>query len=195
MKIIAITSPIAVDEEAVVIRRLLANGIDIVHLRKPEVGIDYCRELLEQLTSLERKRIVVHDYFVLYEEYGLQGAHLNRNITHYPTHYDGSRSCSCHSFDELVRYKEECDYLFLSPIFDSISKVGYSSQFSDEELRRAANEGIIDSRVIALGGVTFDMIPYLRTLNFGGVAMLGALLNIDTLLNEGEDFLSSRTLF
>ena len=42
-------------------------------------------------------------------------------------------------------------------------------------LRQAADDGIIDEKVIALGGVTFDKLPYLRELNFGGAAMLGAL--------------------
>lgn len=83
-----------------------------------------------------------------------------------------------HTFEEVLRYKEECDYLFLSPIFDSISKRGYKSRFSDEVLRRASVEGLIDSKVIALGGVTLDKIPYLRSLNFGGVAMMGAINDI-----------------
>ena len=41
--------------------------------------------------------------------------------------------------------------------------------------------GIIDEKVIALGGVTFDKIPYLKRLNFGGVAMIGGLYNLETL--------------
>lgn len=174
MLIIAITSPKAVVGEAALIRGLLARDIDLVHLRKPEADIDYCRELLEQLTPSERARIVVHDHFALYEEYALRGVHLNRNITHYPPDYRGSRSRSCHSLEEVVRYKEECDYLFLSPIFDSISKAGYCSKFSRYELQRAADEGVIDHRVVALGGVTRDKIPYLESLHFGGAAMLGA---------------------
>lgn len=75
-----------------------------------------------------------------------------------------------------MHYKDECDYLFLSPIFDSISKAGYRSAFSHEQLQRAADEGVIDRKVIALGGVTPERIPYLHSLGFGGVAMLGALL-------------------
>ena len=74
-----------------------------------------------------------------------------------------------------MRYKADYDYLLLSPIFDSISKQGYRSGFSDEELRRASDEGIIDHKVIALGGVTPDRIGYLESLNFGGVAMMGAI--------------------
>ena len=96
-----------------------------------------------------------------------------------------SRLCcltrSCHSLDEIVRYKQEYDYLFLSPIFDSISKVGYTSQFSHDELLRASSMGIIDSRVVALGGVTPDKIAYLEQLGFGGAAMCGAIYRVEAL--------------
>lgn len=172
---IAITLPDAISGEVATIRRLLADGFDIVHLRKPNASIEYCRQLLGGLSVAERSRIVVHDYYSLYREFALRGVHLNRNIVSLPSDYCGSRTRSCHSFEEVVRYKAEVDYLFLSPIFDSISKAGYRSAFSHEKLHRAANEGIIDSRVIALGGVAPDKISYLESLGFGGVAMSGAV--------------------
>ena len=178
---IAITQPFAVNKEDVIIRHLLANGFDVVHLRKPDADIEYCRDLLGRLSPAEHSRIVVHDYPVLYDEYTLRGIHLNHNYTSYPPHYQGTRTRSCHTFEEVARYKDECDYLFLSPIFDSISKVGYRSRFSHAELSRASAEGIIDERVVALGGVTFDKIAYLKELNFGGIAMLGGLYNLESL--------------
>lgn len=172
---IAITLPDAIRGEVAIVRRLLLDGFDIVHLRKPNADIEYCRQLLAELTDVERSRIVVHDYYALYEEFGLRGVHLNRNIESLPSDYRGSHTRSCHSLEEVVCHKEEVDYLFLSPIFDSISKVGYRSAFTHDELRRAADERIIDSRVIALGGVTADKISYLESLGFGGVAMSGAI--------------------
>lgn len=172
---IAITQPYAIDGEDAIIRHLLANGFDIVHLRKPDADVAYCRELLGRLSLIERRRIVAHDYYSLYEEYALRGIHLNHNISSYPANYRGTRTRSCHSFEEVVRYKEECDYLFLSPIFDSISKRGYRSNFSHDELLNASNKGIIDNKVIALGGVTPDKINYLSSLHFGGIAMMGAV--------------------
>lgn len=84
-------------------------------------------------------------------------------------------SRSCHSIQEVIRHKSECDYLFLSPIYDSISKEGYGAAFSRIELKRAAEEGIIDSQVFALGGVSLEHIPEIRSLGFGGAAVLGAL--------------------
>ena len=60
---------------------------------------------------------------------------------------------------------------------DSISKTGYLSAFSEEDLIRASANGIIDYKVMALGGVTFESIPLLERLSFGGAVMLGDVWN------------------
>ena len=67
--------------------------------------------------------------------------------------------------------------MFLSPIFDSISKKGYRHSFTNKDLEDAANNGIINERVVALGGVIPQFIPQLRAWNFGGAAFLGAVWN------------------
>lgn len=179
MRIIAITTPKVVDEDGYIITSLLDLDIDILHLRKPESGIDECRKLLETLSDTHRRRIVIHDYPELYDEFSLRGIHINRRVTQPPKGYDGLRTRSCHSFEEVVRFKGDYDYLLLSPIFDSISKSGYGSAFSSEELRRASQQGIIDERVVALGGITLDKIDYLRDMHFGGVAMVGAIYSVE----------------
>ncbi len=179
MKIIAITTPRVIDEDVYIIKSLLDGGVDTIHLRKPESNISECRGLLATLDDECRARIIVHDYSELYYEFSLKGIHVNRNVTSLPDGYDGFKTRSCHSFDEVVCHKSDYDYLFLSPIFDSISKVGYRSGFSEEELRRASEAGVIDERVVALGGVTLDKIDYLRGLHFGGVAMIGAIYSLE----------------
>ena len=183
MKIIAITSTEVIEADEYIIKVLIKQGIDIVHLRKPDSSIDECRNLLAKLTDKERGKIVVHDYPELYYEFSLMGIHINKNITSLPEGYSGVKTRSCHSLEEVQMYKDDYDYLFLSPIFDSISKKGYQSNFTDAKLRQASRIGVIDHKVIALGGVTFDKIPYLQSLNFGGVAMLGAIYNTDILNN------------
>lgn len=191
MKIIAITTPKIISDDDYIIRGLLDNGVDIVHLRKPESTVDECRVLLSNLGDEYRGRIVVHDYPELFYEFSLMGVHVNKNIRTMPRGYSGLRTRSCHSFEEVVRYKEECDYLFLSPIFDSISKVGYMSAFDHDSLRQASIGGVIDGRVIALGGVTFDRIDYLKELHFGGVAMSGAIYSVDAVDNLKSSCMSA----
>lgn len=172
-----------IDEDAYLISNLLKIGIHSVHLRKPEATIHECRKLLTQLTNEERANIIIHDYPELYDEFSLKGIHINKNITSLPDGYNGFKTRSCHSFEEIEKYKTEYDYLFLSPIFDSISKVGYKSGFTKEELLKASISGIIDHKVIALGGITLDMMPYFRELNFGGIAMIGGIYNINIINN------------
>ena len=124
-----------------------------------------------------RKRIVVHDHFYLKSEYGLKGVHLNSRNSQLPPKFKGSISCSCHTIEEVIQHKKACDYVFLSPIFDSISKDDYPAHFTQNELKDYARRKIIDRRVMALGGVGYDNIKLLKDLGFGGAVLLGDIWN------------------
>ena len=78
------------------------------------------------------------------------------------------------TLDEIAAHPA-CDYLFLSPLFDSISKSGYRAAFTDGELRDAAARGLLGERVVALGGIRPELLPRVRELGFGGAALLGAV--------------------
>lgn len=173
MEWIVITSPGFLQGEADFIDRLFGHGLDRLHLRKPGADIGECRRLLDGISREWLPRIVVHDNFGLCREYGLGGVHLNGRNPMAPPNHEGSVSRSCHSLEEISRYKGECDYLTLSPIFNSISKQGYMAAFGPGQLAAARDSGLIDSRVMALGGVTLENIPRVRELGFGGVAILG----------------------
>lgn len=173
MEWIVITSPGFLQGEADFIDRLFGHGLDRLHLRKPGADIWECRRLLDGISREWLPRIVVHDNFGLCREYGLGGVHLNGRNPMAPPNHEGSVSRSCHSLEEISRYKGECDYLTLSPIFNSISKQGYMAAFGPGQLAAARDSGLIDRRVIALGGVTLENIPRVKELGFGGVAILG----------------------
>ena len=84
-------------------------------------------------------------------------------------------SHSCHSLEEVKEMKRKCDYVFLSPVFDSISKMNYNANYTPEEIKKAHKAGIIDKKVIALGGIDEDNIKQVKNYGFGGAAILGAL--------------------
>lgn len=173
MEWIVITSPGFLQGEADFIDRLFGHGLDRLHLRKPGADIGECRRLLDGISREWLPQIVVHDNFGLCREYGLGGVHLNGRNPMAPPNHEGNVSRSCHSLEEISRYKGECDYLTLSPIFNSISKQGYMAAFGPGQLAAARDSGLIDRRVIALGGVTLENIPRVKELGFGGVAILG----------------------
>lgn len=173
MKWIAITSPEILSGEATFIGKLFLQGLDLLHLRKPEASLEAYKQLLLQIPEQWHNRIVLHEHFELAEEYKLHGIHLNRRCSVVPNAYHGSISCSCHTIEEVITQKDSKDYVFLSPIFDSISKVGYHAAFSPTSLKQAAIENVIDEKVIALGGITANNIPLVKEWHFGGVALLG----------------------
>lgn len=181
MKIIIITRPDFFEGEDTAIRLLFEAGLDILHLRKPECSETEIAGLIEKIPAGFRNRIVLHDHHRLAVEYGLYGIHLNGRNPVPPEGFAGHISCSCHSIAELEEKASRkapdgspyFGYLFLSPIFDSISKQGYMSAYTPEEIRKAAATHIISERTIALGGIDACNIASIAEYGFGGAAILG----------------------
>lgn len=175
MKLILITTPEYFVEEDQILNALFEEGLDTLHLRKPGTEAVYAERLLTLIPEKYHKKIVIHDHFYLCNEYKLKGIHLNSRNPIAPDNYSGHISASCHTLEEVQEDKKTCDYVFLSPIFDSISKEGYSSKFTPEAIREAVKADIIDKKVIALGGIDEENILRVKDFGFGGAAVLGGL--------------------
>lgn len=192
MKLIVITPPEFFLGEAALLNTLLEHGVDSVHVRKPHSTREACKRLLDEVADdcqrrgssplLHLQRLVLHDHHGLCVPYRLQGIHLNSRNPTVPvdiqqanegTEHHYTLSASCHSTKEVAGRKPLLDYVFLSPIFDSISKEGYRAAYTEQELRAAADMGIIDQKVIALGGITPARLDKIKALHFGGAAFLG----------------------
>lgn len=177
MKLIVVTAPTFFVEEDKIITALFEEGLDILHLRKPETPAMYAERLLTLIPEKYHRRIVTHEHFYLKEEFDLMGIHLNSRNPKEPHDYSGHVSCTCHSIEELNNKKHFYDYLFMSPIYDCITKEGILSGYTPEELRQAGKDKIIDSKVMALGGITPENILEVKDFGFGGVVILGNLWN------------------
>ena len=170
-KLVIITGPDFFPEEAGAAASLLGELDCRIHLRKPGSTELQMRGLIEALPEEFRPRLTLQDHLQLAPEYGVGGVHPTSRFPEIPPGWRGLVSRSCHSLDELATCRD-ADYLFLSPVFDSISKSGYASAFSDAQLREAAGRQI-GPRVYALGGVRPENFPLLREYGFGGAALLG----------------------
>lgn len=173
-KTIVITKPEFFHGEAgAIVARFDSGAADLLHLRKPAAPLCDMENLIRSIPSEWHDRLVVHDHFMLAERYGLHGVHLNSRNPLPPQGWKGSVSRSCHSLEEVAEWKMRCDYVSLSPVFDSVSKQGYMSAFTAEDIKAAVACGIIDSKVYALGGVTFARLYEVKRLGFGGAMILG----------------------
>ncbi|MCI1646977.1 MAG: thiamine phosphate synthase [Bacteroides sp.] len=177
MKLIVVTTPTFFVEEDKIITALFEEGLDILHLRKPETPAMYSERLLTLIPEKYHRRIVTHEHFYLKEEFNLMGIHLNIRNPKEPHDYSGHVSCSCHSVEEVKNKKHFYDYVFMSPIYDCITKVGMLSGYTAEDLRQANKEKIIDNKVMALGGINMDNILEIKDFGFGGAVVLGDLWN------------------
>lgn len=170
MKIIIITPPYPVENEALICNTLFAYGLERLHLRKPEAGINTYKDFIERIEPRYRERIVLHEHYSLAQEYRLGGIHLKSGKGREYIHYRHFKhiGISCHSIEEIKQLPFVPGYCFLSPVFDSISKPGYRSRF--EELPRVES---LPFPVVALGGITLEKIAVCREKHFDGVAVLG----------------------
>lgn len=173
-KLIVITTPHFFQDEEFLLTALLREGLERLHIRKPTSNEEQIRHLLKIIPFEYHSRIVLHDYFDLAEKFQVGGIHLNQRNPDIPEGFKGNVSASCHSLQE-IQARKFLDYVFLSPIFPSISKEGYGIGFSMEFLQEASEKGIINSKVIALGGLDPSTISLLNPFPFGGYAVLGAL--------------------
>lgn len=157
-KYVVITRPDFWQGEAEAITLLFEAGLQRLHLRKPDAHAKDIESLLAAIPTCYHARIVV-----------------GKMTT--------ATTCSCHSIAELAQKKTNSayEYLTLSPIYDSISKQGYAAAFSHAELQAAHEAGIIDERVLAMGGITRENISQVMQYGFGGVAVLGDAWQTQTL--------------
>lgn len=175
MQLVVLTDPEFFPSEAALVNELFERGLPLLHIRKPDAEDDDVRRLLDHIRSSNYDRIALHYQHHLAEEYELGGIHLSLGHNTVPEGWEGRVSASCHSIEEAAERRQVCDYVFLSPIYDSISKEGYLSAFTRRQLEEARDAGLLGKRVVALGGVTPERIPDLAQLGFGGAAVVGSL--------------------
>ena len=137
-----------VNEISLINKEMELGKWDLFHLRKPDWTEVEVLNLYNSLSDEVQEKTVIHQ----------------------------SGKQSCHSFEEVNAIDGKEEYCFLSPIFDSISKEGYESNFEKTELKEFLK---IDrkTKIIALGGVSDKNYNEVIELGFDGGAFLGSVWN------------------
>lgn len=99
---------------------------------------------------------------------------------------------SCHNADDLRRADvERCDYVTLSPMARTDSKPGYGPPLGRAGLAgmlAAAAYGPRSPRVLALGGVSPDLVQPLLDVGAHGVAVMGSLLRHNDICSRAQAY-------
>ncbi|TDO24462.1 thiamine phosphate synthase [Pedobacter duraquae] len=179
MKLIVITAPWVVAQEAQLINALFDAGMSCLHLRKPNWNVDQFDKLLRDVTPAFYQYIVLHQHHVLVDELKLKGVHYPeyQRLKTPPALISEHRkqgltvSTSIHNITSLAD-TSAFDYVFFGPVFNSISKSDYNALPIEAVKDLPKGQG---PEIIALGGINLDNLSGALEIGFDGVAVLGHL--------------------
>lgn len=187
MKLLLVSSPHFFVEEDKILATLFEEGLDFLHLRKPDSEPVYCERLLTLLPQKYHERIITNDHFYLKDEFDLMGIHLTMRNPEIPQGYKGIVTRTCYNIEELAEIKKKSHYVILRNTYQSLSDNNNTGQYSHEQLYEASRQGLIDKRVMAQTGVTLENIPSLKELGFGGAVVCSDIWNRFN-IHSGMDF-------
>lgn len=183
MKIVVITPHGSREEEINTVIKLFENGLETLHLRKPKYRTREMKEYIEQIPVQFHNRIIIHSHHLLARKYSLKGIHFTK--AHFKKTFRNwwintylrflkpdllkttSHTKLASLYDDDSK-KIKFDYVFLSPIFDSLTGK-YQSGFYEEGIR--ATLGKVSKKIIARGGVDGTRIEKIKELGFYGMAL------------------------
>ncbi len=180
-----------IPDEQQLVQQLLHHGLATFHLRKPSYSKEELRDWLKQLNDFERQKVVIHSHWSLSEEFALKGLHFGATMLKQMTSEEFkdwmtrakekqlSVSSSVHHQDEIDRLPMGVDYVWLSPVFESISKQEYTPIYSSAQFDSWVKElqEQKQTEVYALGGIEARHIQELSHRGFDGAAVLGSVWN------------------
>ena len=178
MQKIIITQPFFFDGEKEQIENHFLNDDNLIlHLRKPDSAVADYENLLQSINPKYHSRIVLHEHYDLQKKYNIRSLHFSTKNRQQSSTFNFqlsiTKSTSCHALDEIKSIENEFNYTFLSPIFPSISKLGYHGNLDMKEVKEFLQQKH-DIKIIALGGITPERVSQIEELGFDGYAMLGS---------------------
>lgn len=176
--LLVISNPTPIAHEAALINQLLDEGLEVLHLRKPDA--DEMEHLLRQINPEHYPRIAVHQHHALGREFGLSRFHFpvaNREKQGEAIrNWAGEErvlSTSIHQQEEYAELPPFFAYTFFGPVYASLSKPGYGPADGVEiRLPQLARR---KTRLVALGGIDETNVEKTMAMGFDGVAVLGSI--------------------
>jgi thiamine-phosphate pyrophosphorylase len=193
MKLVVITPPEKIDNEYHIIKKLLKAGLNTLHIRKPDFSKNEMRDFIMSIPEKYHKKLVLHSHHSLSLEFKLKGIHFTeRDRKNYLFHFlkygfyslmkpNLLFSASYHSINEVEKLRNIYKYVFLSPVFPSISKVDSKKGMDMSRIQDALRK--TDAKVIALGGIEEDKLVRCQNVGFVGIAVLGTIWQAECPLN------------
>lgn len=179
---IVITNPIPIVYEIDTIHSLFENGLELLHIRKPNFSEEEMKLFLSKIEMEFRSKLVLHQHHHLAEDFGISRIHFtekdriqwNKTSDKFQKPVR-SISTSVHTMNDFNSLHTIFEYSFLSPVYQSISKPDYVGEINLlETLKQRTN---FNTNLIALGGITAENISQTLEKGFNDIALLGTIWN------------------
>jgi len=200
MKLIVISSSSPVENETLIVTKLFEAGLETFHLRKHKLSTKKTKEFINQIPKHFHNRIVIHSHHNLARKFNLKGIHLTKSHKKNKIHtwfslkllklknpniiITTSYSNIGQLFETSSRYTY--DYVFLSPIFDSLSSK-FQGGFTAHSLKSAIEK--TEFKVIARGGIDITAIEKAHAIGFNGLAFYSSMWKKKAPLEEFNKFI------
>lgn len=171
---IVITNPTLIENEISIIHSLFAEGLTLLHIRKPNFSVLEMKTFLSNISLEYRSCLVLHNHHDLACSFGINRLHYSeKDRFHFNPFSKEILSTSTHSIEDFNDLDPVFEYAFLSPVFPSISKKGYDSKLDfQSEIKKRTNH---KTKLIALGGIQFENINQALAFGFDNIALLGTI--------------------
>ncbi|WP_057938337.1 thiamine phosphate synthase [Algoriphagus resistens] len=177
--LLVVSSPEQLENEPAIINQLCAAGLPLFHLRKPRMGEEKFRSLLEGISEEHRSKLVLHQHHQMAKEFGINRIHFKEADRKKLTASDLQRmkntemvyTTSVHSPKTFLSLDQVFRYAFYGPVFESISKPGYKPE-KEAPHDFGKNRS---TRLIGIGGITPDNATSVMESGFDGVALCGTI--------------------
>lgn len=193
MKLILISPSKKHDSEIGILLNMFEQGLQTYHVRKKNFSTRTLKNYLEEIPAKYHNRIVIHSHHELALKFNLKGIYISRahkrsaiKLWFWKKWLKLRRSnleisTTLRSIEDVMDYIPRYDYIFLAPVFDSLSG-NFQSAFSDYNLKPALKN--TRYRVMARGGVSVSTIQKAHDLGFGGVAFYTSIWKAPNPLQE-----------
>jgi len=182
MKLIVVSNSSMMENEAKILINLFEMGLETLHLRKPRLSTKKTKDLLKSIPEKYHNRIVLHSHHNLARKFNVKGIHLTKvhkkkkfktkfNIWLIRTKRPNiTISTSYSTIGDILElhFDYNYSYVFLSPIFDSLTS-RFQGGFTEFSLKSALAKSKL--KIIARGGVDFNAIEKAKEIGFAGVAL------------------------
>ena len=180
---IVLTNQIPITNEIDTIHSLFENGLELLHIRKPDFSETEMNVFLSEIKSDFRQQLVLHSHHQLASAAGIDRIHFTEKARIETSEKSlkiwqkngFSLSTSVHQMIDFEEISSVFAYAFFGPVFESISKPKYVSNLDfKKELEHRKNN---KTALLAVGGITADKIKTALEYGFDDVALLGTLWN------------------